>query len=452
MVVLLGFMKRIHNHWKLRSYIKLETSKAAFTQEITQQMRHQPSVRRGRTNQVPFGVRALESGIEVDGVWISRPNTPASSLPGSPTLSGTTQLAVQPESSKGRPSSSSNMSSVEIAQPLYANPEVSRPVGSTAAARVPLERPARQHKQPPTSDHQPRGRTTYQPRRSSHLRFSNSFDPEDTENLAALEGSPMLTSKQGKQPEGKKCSFLQKPSRSPRSLTMLLAGSDSEIDSRRQSVSWSGSSGKSIREGRGRKPKIEASSPEFSRPECRKSSEGHLHTYELSDLDNVAQDRNTNVNNAPRGRTRSLKHKDAAHNLVDKGPHGTPASFNYSGNDLPGTSQGYSSVKDGFVFHEDDDIANQHTHLMDNNEIDYDQSHAQPLHPFDGNRETRNNQILRKVNSNFQILRSGTLDASRPSNDDSQWQIDLEAANKRSSKKLQKRGRASSKSSYTLER
>lgn len=29
---------------------------------------------------IPFGIRAIESGIEVDGVWISRNNTPAASI------------------------------------------------------------------------------------------------------------------------------------------------------------------------------------------------------------------------------------------------------------------------------------------------------------------------------------------------------------------------------------
>jgi hypothetical protein len=32
-------------------------------------------------NKVPFGIRALENGIEVEGVWVSRPNTPAPSSP-----------------------------------------------------------------------------------------------------------------------------------------------------------------------------------------------------------------------------------------------------------------------------------------------------------------------------------------------------------------------------------
>lgn len=38
---------------------------------------------------IPFGIRAIESGIEVDGVWISRSNTPAASIrePSSSSLS-----------------------------------------------------------------------------------------------------------------------------------------------------------------------------------------------------------------------------------------------------------------------------------------------------------------------------------------------------------------------------
>ncbi len=207
LVVLIGFIKRIYNYWKIRSYTKLESNNAAITHEITQQMQHQPSVRRGRANQIPFGVRALESGIEVDGVWVSRPNTPTSSLPGSPRLSGTTQLTARPESSKGRASSSSVLSNVGRPQPPPGHIEVNLPSGSSPTARNPLDRPVRQHKQPPTSDHQPRGRTTYQPRRSSHLRFSNSFDPEYPEGLAALEGQPMLSEQDAKRPRGNNTAF-----------------------------------------------------------------------------------------------------------------------------------------------------------------------------------------------------------------------------------------------------
>ena len=102
--------------------------------------------------------------------------------------------------------------------------------------------------------------------------------------------------------------------------------------------------------------------------------------------------------------------------------------------------------------HVDDDIADQHSRLMDNNEITYEQDHAQPLRPFDGNRRLRRSQVIRKINSGFEILRPGTLNNTRQNNDDAiAVRKDLEGASKRELKKLQKRGRASSRSSYTLE-
>lgn len=41
-------------------------------------------------DEVPFGVKALQQGVEVDGIWISLPNTPD---PGSPVMSMTSSLA-----------------------------------------------------------------------------------------------------------------------------------------------------------------------------------------------------------------------------------------------------------------------------------------------------------------------------------------------------------------------
>lgn len=144
--------------------------------------------------------------------------------------------------------------------------------------------------------------------------------------------------------------------------------------------------------------------------------------------------------------------KTAIHDIIDRSVNSDSAFLNHEDGDPFSTPDACINNKDVSVFHEDDDIANQQTHLMDANELDYNLGHAQPPNSFDGSRQARNHQILRKVNSNFQILRPGTLDAPRPSHDHGEWQVDLEAANKRSSRKLQKRGRASSKSSYTLER
>ncbi len=200
LVVILGCLKLVYNHWKLRKYTKIDAAKAAIKQE----MQHSQSVRRGRANQVPFGVRALESGIEVDGVWISRSNTPASSLPASPALSATAfrLTAPHPELSSGRTSTTSNMTGIEISQLAQEYSEPERPSSSLSAIPNPFDRPMRKHGPPPTSDHQLRGQPTYQPRRSSGLRYSNSFDPEDPETLSTLETPTFSSQKTGKRREG----------------------------------------------------------------------------------------------------------------------------------------------------------------------------------------------------------------------------------------------------------
>ena len=88
--------------------------------------------------------------------------------------------------------------------------------------------------------------------------------------------------------------------------------------------------------------------------------------------------------------------------------------------------------------------ANQHSDLIGNGDIDYVQGHAQPLRPFDGNRQLRRSQVIRKVNDGFEILRPGTLDTRRRSSDIT----DLRGDYDRKPKKLQRRSRASSGSIF----
>lgn len=197
-MILLGCLKLVYNHWRLRKYTALAAAKAAQRQE----MQHTPSVRRRKGPDVPFGIRAIESGIEVDGVWISRSNTPAPSVPDSPMSNASVAPSpVRPAHSPDRTSSSSNISRLEIPQPVHGYPGVigSRP--GQSSANVPFERGLPTERSPSrpnstTSDYAPvpRGRQTYQPRRSSHLRFSNSQDVDNPEAMAALEGH-LLTQK-----------------------------------------------------------------------------------------------------------------------------------------------------------------------------------------------------------------------------------------------------------------
>lgn len=175
LVICGGCVKLVYNHQRLRKYSKLAAEKA----QIREQLQRTASVKHGSGKDIPFGIRALESGIEVDGVWISGSNTPAGSTPahstpGSPTLDATTEVpkvAPQGQIPSDRASLPSQMTQIEIPPQAYGQ-DVDR----------------RHNPQPGT------GRLTYQPRRSSGLRFSNSNDEYSSDlgdrdaALAALEG------------------------------------------------------------------------------------------------------------------------------------------------------------------------------------------------------------------------------------------------------------------------
>ncbi|SMY20368.1 unnamed protein product [Zymoseptoria tritici ST99CH_1A5] len=76
--ILLGCAKLFYTHRKLRKHSTIaeqeKTMLATLQRHITQRRRRANS----RENDVPFGIRAIESGIEVEGVWISRNNSEAS--------------------------------------------------------------------------------------------------------------------------------------------------------------------------------------------------------------------------------------------------------------------------------------------------------------------------------------------------------------------------------------
>ena len=200
-------MKLTYNKWRLRKYTAVAETKAALRRE----MQHTASVKRGRSQrqQIPFGVRALESGIEVDGVWISGTNTP-SSMPASPSIAAMKSQPAHGAHSREASSSNSEMSRIEIPQPAHGYPGTNHSSGPSYNNSTLVDRPVsseRQQKKPPPFDYQSVSRPTYQPRRSSQLRFSNSLDPQNSEALAALEGRKSGTGPKGKRPEGKPISL-----------------------------------------------------------------------------------------------------------------------------------------------------------------------------------------------------------------------------------------------------
>ena len=209
-MIILGLLKLTYNKWRLRKYTAVAENKAAVRRE----MQHTVSVKRGRSQRqkIPFGVRALESGIEVDGVWISGTNTP-STMPGSPNIAAMKPQPAHKDYSPEASSSASETSRIEVPQPVHGYSVTNHSSGISNRVSAPVDRPVSseaQHKKPHPSEHQSLGRPTYQPRRSSHLRFSNSLDAENSEALAALEGRTRAADRKGKRPEGKYNSLTQK--------------------------------------------------------------------------------------------------------------------------------------------------------------------------------------------------------------------------------------------------
>ena len=78
LTILIGLIKVAFDKNRLRKYSKVDKGKRAQSPEM---LEAQPvtQVREETKDEIPFGIRAIQSGIEVDGVWISRTNTPVGS-------------------------------------------------------------------------------------------------------------------------------------------------------------------------------------------------------------------------------------------------------------------------------------------------------------------------------------------------------------------------------------
>jgi len=74
LVFLAGLVKLFFKNRLVAKHVVLDEEKRARQQEMQSTGLPLP-----RKLDIPFGVRAIQSGIEVDGIWISRPNTPADS-------------------------------------------------------------------------------------------------------------------------------------------------------------------------------------------------------------------------------------------------------------------------------------------------------------------------------------------------------------------------------------
>jgi hypothetical protein len=120
--IFLGLLKLWYDRSRIRKYSKVEKGKEAATPEMLEAQPVQQVQAEEMRDDIPFGVRAIESGIEVDGVWISRSNTPV----------GSSRASIVSDNRLPR---SFNNSALELPQMSYASSR-----GSSAAPASSFDR------------------------------------------------------------------------------------------------------------------------------------------------------------------------------------------------------------------------------------------------------------------------------------------------------------------------
>ncbi|PFH55932.1 hypothetical protein XA68_17376 [Ophiocordyceps unilateralis] len=138
LVFLVGVFKLWWTNRRLRKYEVIEEERRARLTE----MRH-CGIDRMHRDAIPFGVRALESGVEVEGIWVSRSNTPVHDPKGKEKM-----VAVSSPLNDGQNHAGSSGASVD-GDPLSLSPDESRHVRRSAR----LTRPRRSR--PPSGSHVP---------------------------------------------------------------------------------------------------------------------------------------------------------------------------------------------------------------------------------------------------------------------------------------------------------
>lgn len=125
--IFLGLLKLWYDRSKIRKYTKVEKGKQAATPEMLEAQPVQQVQAEEMKREIPFGVRAIESGIEVDGVWISRSNTPV----------GSSRASIMSET---RLPHNFNNSGLELPQMSYASSRGSSAAPSSFDRAVSAER------------------------------------------------------------------------------------------------------------------------------------------------------------------------------------------------------------------------------------------------------------------------------------------------------------------------
>ncbi|CAG8950674.1 hypothetical protein HYFRA_00002884 [Hymenoscyphus fraxineus] len=170
-VFVIGYSKLL---WRNRMVAKQEVVDEEKRTRI-QQLRSSGQLVENK-HDVPFGVRAIQSGIQVDGIWISNTSTP---MPSQINLTQAQSPTVSNASTSPR---NSQYTSQKVTQAPSSRKSRS-PLRSASPIDVNVEDPA--------YEQSPGPRQSYKPRKSSHLRYGSYGETQYNDDaLAQLEGKP----------------------------------------------------------------------------------------------------------------------------------------------------------------------------------------------------------------------------------------------------------------------
>lgn len=418
-----GLCKLKYSHWKIRKYSKVAASKAAQTPEM---LEAQPPTEgtKDEKDDVPFGIRAIESGIEVDGVWISRSNTPVPSSASS--------IYNEPRNRQNRTSPGSDSVELELPQPAHgSSSRASSRAPSSAfdravsAEQLPDSRPPSPGSGCPTC-----GRQVV---RAPQSRYSNPNLLRHSSTLNALEGLDPGTPYETGEPSGSKHSSMSS-GRSNRE--------SGESDYNTLSIPR-------FQQDRPYEPAYLSPRAAPTPPVDPRVDLDLLQSHRLSHVAETGQLTPRIRKPGFSGEWASIAELGKPENAISTPvdcfiPRRTTPSppLSVALSPIMGASQTMAMMSSNQDSHASN-VAKQAVPLLDTYQ-------PRRLHTEEENSGLsqrasqlpvhRDSQVLRKVNSGFEILRPGTLDVTiPPARDDG----GLESGEKRQSKRLQKKRRPS---------
>ncbi|KAI9862560.1 MAG: hypothetical protein M1813_004412 [Trichoglossum hirsutum] len=431
--VFAGLGKVAWNHWTLRKYEAIAEAKRAHLRE----MRESRRIIQLQGEGIPFGIRAIEAGIEVEGVHISRPASPTirhlrNVSNGSISSNGTKSGSIQ-TTTVGRSAGEAIAPNIEQEDASDADSRQQRRSLSASGSHHPLM-PQAIHGIQPAARAAPGGLSSYQspsssngigpryiPRNSSHLRFSDQGLAADLETLDRLEGQKETDSRavENKRPQGSPKLGIRIPSASL-SLFDYKKTSPTSMNIRRPAqVKKRGRSSASSSESASSKASIPSNQPpqvqfqssdssnhEENPIEARPLEEGKqehldsLHSHRLSHAAEVGQLLPRTRRAANGDRTSA---KPSTNGQPKSGDELLPPAMIPTDN--PFTTPGVSPVEE---------TAGSKIHpIRSSGEENYDSHQERPAKQLrsDTLQSPSNSYIpvIRKVNSGFEILAPGTF-------------------------------------------